>query len=113
MRTIDPPTAWRELIAVLAADNTLRAPDMLSTPERVTVGDERLACSLVHRLAPPRGPFADRQPERVLVGHGEGVTEDAAAALVSSLDTARPRLPRALVSQAPTQIRPIVSAIRD
>lgn len=113
VRTIDPPTAWRELIAYRAADGTHRVPDMLSTPEDVTVGDERLACYLLHRLAPPRAPFADLDPERVLVGHGEGVTEDAAAALESSLAHARRRLPRALVSQAPTQVRGIVGAILD
>jgi hypothetical protein len=112
VRTVDPTTAWKELIAHRPADGTLRVPDMLSTVPAMTVGDERLACYLFHRLAPPREPFADIDPERVLVGHGDGITEDAGEVLDHALDSARPNLPRALVGQAPTQIRGILGALR-
>jgi len=112
VRTVDPTTAWKELIAYRPSDGTLRVPDILATPPAVTVGDEQLACYLFHRLAPPREAFADTAPERVLVGHGRGVFDDAEAELEYALDNARRHLPRALISQAPTQIRGIVGALR-
>lgn len=112
VRTVDPSTAWREAIAYRPSDGTLRVPDMLSTVPEMTVGDERLGCYFFHRLAPPREAFADVEPERILLGHGEGISRDAAAALEFALDDARGNLPRALVSQAPTQIRGILGALR-
>lgn len=113
VRTLDPTTAWTEAIAYQPASGTLRIPDMVTTVPAITVGDERLVCYLFHRLAPPRAAFADLDPERVLVGHGEGVADDAGAALQYTLENARRNLPRALVSQAPLQIRGIVDALRD
>lgn len=112
VRTVDPATAWREAIAYRRADGTLRVPDMLSTVPDMTVKDERLGCYLFHRFAPPRAAFADVDPERILVGHGEGIAQDAPEALESALDDARRYLPRALVTQAPTQIRGILGALR-
>lgn len=112
IRTVDPTTAWKEAIAYRHADGTLRVPDMLSTVPAMTVKDERLACYLFHRLAPPREAFADIDPNQILLGHGEGIFTDAAATLETALDDARRHLPRALVSQAPTQIRGIIGALR-
>lgn len=95
VRTVDPTTAWLEAIAYRGSDGTLLVPDMFSASPAVTVGDERLGCYFFHRFAPPRAAFADVDPERVLVGHGEGVSEDATGALESALDDARRNLPRA------------------
>lgn len=111
VRTVDPRTAWPEMIAYQRSSGTLRVPDMLSTVPEMTVKNERLGCYLFHRLAPPKEPFADIAPERILVGHGTGISEDAAPALTSALDNARRHFPRALVSQAPTQIRGIIGAL--
>lgn len=113
VRTVDPVTAWTEAIAYRPADATLRVPDMLSSVPEMTVGDERIGCYFFHRFAPPRGVFADLNPERLLFGHGEGVFNDAPAALDSALADARRNLPRAVVSQAPTQIRGIIGAVLD
>lgn len=112
VRTVDPATAWKELIAFRPSDCTLRVPDMLSNASAIEVVDERLNPYLFHRLAPPREPFADVDPNRVLVGHGRGVAEDAADALESALENARRNLPRALVQQAPQQVRGIIGALR-
>lgn len=112
IRTVDPPTAWKEAIAYRPSDAALRVPDMLSSVPEMTVGDERVGCYFFHRLAPPRDVFADIEPERLLFGHGEGISENAATALESALTDARRNLPRAVVSQAPTQIRGIIGALR-
>lgn len=44
LRTLDPPTAWREVIAYLPRDRTLRVADLLSTNSFYRVGNERLGC---------------------------------------------------------------------
>ena len=59
IRTVDPTTAWREAIAYLPTERSLRVADMLSTNSFYTVGDERLGCYFFHRFAPPRAAFAD------------------------------------------------------
>lgn len=112
VRTVDPPTAWQEAIAYRPADGTLRVPDMLSSGEEMTVGDERVGCYFFHRFAPPRNVFSDLEPERLLFGHGRGVSEAATEALDTALANARRNLPRAVVHQAPTQIRGILGALR-
>ncbi|WP_255149046.1 hypothetical protein [Halorarius halobius] len=113
VRTVDPTTGWREMVAYRAADGTLRVPDMVSSTSEMTVADERLGCYFAHRFAPPKDAFADVDPERVLLGHGRGISENAAEALDAALDDARRNLPRAVVSQAPTQIRGVVAAMLD
>lgn len=113
IRTVDPLTAWTEAIAYRPADTTLRVPDMLSSVPEMTVGDERIGCYFFHRFAPPHEVFADLDPERILFGHGAGVFTDAPTALDSALGAARRNLPRAVISQAPTQIRGIIGAALD
>ena len=113
VRTVDSPVVWREAVAYRPADGTLRVPDLLSPLPAFRVGDERLSCYFLHRLFPPRGTFADVEPDRILFGHGEAVTEDATAALESTLADSRRHLPRALVFQAPHQLRAAVSVLRD
>jgi hypothetical protein len=112
VRTVDPTTAWKEAIVYRESDGTLRIPDMINTGPTMTLKDERLGWYPVHRLAPPREAFADVDPERILFGHGEGVTNDAGKALQSALDDARRNFPRALVTQAPSQIRGLIGALR-
>lgn len=113
IRTVDPLTAWTEAIAYRPADRTLRVPDMISSVPEMTVGDERIGCYFFHRFAPPRDVFTDLTPERILFGHGPGISTNATTTLNSALADARRNLPRAVVSQAPTQIRGIIGAIRD
>ena len=49
------------------------------------------------RLAPPRS-LLSVAPERVLVGHGGGIHQDAAAAVHDTVRNARRRIPAALAS---------------
>lgn len=104
VRTIDPATAWRELLVYRPTDGTLRIADMLLNIPIMKVGDERIGCHFFHRFAPPREAFADIDPERLLLGHGEGIFDDAAASLEYTLSNARRNVPRALPRQGPVQI---------
>jgi len=106
---VDPLPGWREGIAYRESDGTLYTPDLLST--RWTVGDERVTLTLPCRLVPPREILDNLEPNRILVGHGEGIDEDATGALADTLDGARRRLPRALLEQGPALAAGIAAAM--
>jgi len=112
LRRVSPLGAWTETVAYRERDGTLYVPDVLSSGESFSVGDERLCLNVLARLAPPRETFADIDPDRVLLGHGEGVFDDASAALDDTMQNARRRLPRALVSTAPRELKAMVDAVR-
>jgi len=112
LRRCSPLGAWTETVAYRERDGTLYVPDVLSSGAAFTVGDERLGLNVLARLSPPRGTFADIDPDRVLLGHGRGVFDDASGALDDSMQNARRRLPRALVSTAPRELKGMVDAIR-
>jgi hypothetical protein len=113
LRTVDSPVVWREVVAYHRSEKTLRVPDLLSPVPEFRVGDERVGCYLLHRIAPPRQFFADIEPDRILFGHGEGISEDAESVLDTTLANARRYLPRALVFQLPHQVLAIGSAVYD
>lgn len=104
VRTIDPSTAWREMLVYRPTDGTLRIADMLLNSPVMNVGNEEVGCHFFHRFAPPRNAFTDIDPERLLFGHGAGIFDDAAASLEYTLSHARRNLPRALVRQGPIQL---------
>lgn len=106
----DPLRLWREAVAYRPADGTLVVPDLLGTGPGYTVGDERVGVALSHRLVPPRDALGGLDPERILFGHGEGVLDDASAALADALDGARRRLPRAVVEHLGTNVRLLAGA---
>lgn len=113
VRTIDSSVVWRETIAYHHAQRTLRVPDLLSPLPEFRMGDEQVGCYLLHRLSPPRDAFADIDPDRILFGHGEGISEDAEETLDATLAEARRYLPRAMIFQLPHQLVAIGSAVRD
>ena len=86
-----PP--WQE--AALYTDETLLVPEAVGTASFFRAGSERLGVHPMLRPIPPRRALADFDPERVLVGHGEGVVTDAGDALRDALAGARRRLPAA------------------
>ncbi|MBX0304852.1 hypothetical protein [Haloarcula salinisoli] len=112
LRRVSPLGTWMETVAYRERDGTLYVPDVLSSGAAFTVGDERLGLNVLARLSPPRETFADIEPDRVLLGHGDGVFGDASAALDDSLANARRRLPRALVSTVPRELQAMVDAVR-
>lgn len=112
LHRVSPLGALTETVAYRERDRTLYVPDVLSSGEPFTVGAERLGLNVFARLAPPRTTFSDFDPDRVLLGHGEGVFGDASAALDDTIRNARRRLPRALVSTAPRELTGMVAAVR-
>lgn len=111
VRRCAPLPGWSEAVARRESDGTLYVPDVLGTAPLFTVGDERLGTYLLCRLSPPRDVLGGLSPERVLVGHGTGVLDDAAAALDDALAGARRRLPAALRANGRGQLRALVDAL--
>lgn len=91
VRTVVDNPIWRE--AALYDGETLVVSESLGTVEFMTAGDERLGVHPMRRLTPPRS-LRSLPVERVLVGHGAGVHEDAEATLRDAIDGAVRRAPR-------------------
>jgi hypothetical protein len=87
---------WRESALWWPETRTLVCADALGTNRFYTAGKAPIGVHLLLRLTPPRalGTF---EPERILVGHGEGITEEAQNALRDALRTSRRGLPGLLV----------------
>lgn len=84
---------WQEAVMFAEHDHTLVVPEAVGTAEYFRTRDRSLGVHPALRLKPPRklGRF---DPERILVGHGEGVLTDAEPALSDALSGARRRAPR-------------------
>ncbi|MFP8953078.1 hypothetical protein ACLI4Z_08920 [Natrialbaceae archaeon A-arb3/5] len=105
-----PIPTWDE--AILEWDHgTLYVPESLGTIEPYTVGDERIGLELFRRLDPPHS-LRRFEPDQVLVGHGEGVFDEATRALEYALAGARRRFPRAVFETGPATARSLLDAIR-
>lgn len=87
---------WREAALVSDDGKTVVVGDVLGTAAYFRAPGERLAVHPAHRLFPPRRQLGDLDPERLLVGHGAPVLEDAGSAIRDALAGARRRAPRAL-----------------
>lgn len=94
---------WREVALWEPAGRTLVCADALGTLSFFRAPGERIGLHPLIRPFPPRA-LRGLEPERILVGHGEAVTEGAAEALKDTLANARRRLPGA--------VRAVVSARR-
>jgi hypothetical protein len=97
------PPKWNEIALWWPERRVLVCADALGTvPTYFCAPGERVGVHPLLRLFPPRR-LARLDPERVLVGHGAGVHEDATAAMRDALDGARSRIPAlawALLSSA-------------
>ena len=83
---------WQEVALWFPAEGTLVCADTVGTAQYYRGPEERLAVSPVLRLLPPR-KLLRVEPEHILVGHGEGIHDDAAAALRDAVTRARSRTP--------------------
>ncbi|EMA45109.1 hypothetical protein [Halococcus saccharolyticus] len=92
LRKIATPL-WQEAALYHADEGTLVVAEALGTAEFFRTGTERLGVHPALRLLPPRRSFRGFTPDRVLVGHGAGVHEDASRALSTALDGSRRRAP--------------------
>jgi hypothetical protein len=88
---------WREVALWEPASRTLVCADVLGTLAFFRAGDERIGMHPLLRIAPPRS-LLSVTPSRVLVGHGGGIHQDAAAAVHDTVVNARRRIPAAVAS---------------
>jgi hypothetical protein len=88
---------WRESALWWPQTRTLVVADALATNRFYTAGQAALGVHLFLRLTPPKA-LAAFEPERILVGHGEGLFgPEAAEALRQALADSRRRLPGVLL----------------
>lgn len=83
---------WHEVALWFPEQRTLVCAEAVGTSQFYRAPLERLAVSPLQRLFLPRSLLAV-EPEHILVGHGEGVHEDATAALRDAIAHARRRAP--------------------
>ncbi|MFC6865468.1 hypothetical protein ACFQGE_18635 [Halomicroarcula sp. GCM10025817] len=83
---------WQEAALYGDDDDTLVVAEAVGTADFFLVGSERLGVHPALRLTPPT-KLGRLAPERILVGHGHGVMDDAAAALTDALKGSRTRAP--------------------
>jgi hypothetical protein len=86
------PPRWDEIALWWPGPRALVVAEVLGTARFYRAPGERIAVNPVLRLAPPRR-LGRLEPERILVGHGEGIHEDATAALREAIATSRRRIP--------------------
>jgi len=88
---------WRESALWWPGTKTLVTADALATNRFYTAGTAPVAMHVLLRLTPPR-QLGGLSPERILVGHGEGVIgATASGAVREALRTSRRGLPGLLV----------------
>jgi hypothetical protein len=86
---VDNPI-WQE--AVLFDGETLVVPEALGTVEYFRASSESLGVHPMLRMVPPRS-LRGYDPERLLVGHGEGVFEDVPASIRTAIKGSRSKAP--------------------
>ena len=88
---------WRESALWWAGTRTLVVAEVLGTNRFFTGGTAPIGVHVVMRLTPPKA-LATFEPERVLVGHGEGIVgPDATGGLREALRTSISGLPGVLL----------------
>lgn len=93
-RTVVDNRFWREAALVGGDGETALVPETLGTTSAFLAPGERVGVHPALRLWPPRRKLGDLDPDRLLVGHGSPVLEDAGAAMRDALAGARRRAPR-------------------
>jgi hypothetical protein len=92
LRKVSTPL-WQEAALYHDEERTLVVSEALGTAAFFRTDAERLGVHPALRLLPPRRSFRGFTPDRILVGHGAGVHEDASRALSAALDGSRRRAP--------------------
>ncbi len=90
---------WQEAILYDDRDGTLVVPEALGTAKYYTTGGRALGVHPMLRVRPPKA-LERFDPDRLLVGHGAGIHENATAALADALDGALGRTPRLFLENA-------------
>jgi hypothetical protein len=87
-----PP--WREAGLYHPQAKTAIIPESLGTASYFTAPSENLGVHPMLRLTPPRDAFHSINPSRILVGHGQGVFDDATRSLELALANSRKTMMR-------------------
>jgi len=96
---------WQEAIIYDRDRGVLLVPEAVGTTAYFRAGTERLGVHPLLRMTPP-SKLRRLDPERILVGHGAGLHDDAAAALHSAIAGSRVRTPR-LVAETVCLLFPV------
>ncbi len=91
-KLLDRPPVWREAYLYNEETGTLVVPEALGTSTYFRTGVERIGVHPMLRPFPPTD-LLDLDVERVLVGHGEGVHDDATRAVRDAVRNSRRRTP--------------------
>lgn len=94
---------WTEIALWWPERRVLVCGDALGTAPYFLAPRERLGVHPFLRLVPPS--LGGLEPRHILVGHGEGIHEDAGAALDDALATSGRRIPTWLASQLLARVR--------
>lgn len=92
VHTLTSNPFWKEAALYGETDDSLVVTEALGTASYFRTGDERLGVHPMLRLTPPR-KLRRLDPERILVGHGHGVMDDAVTALTEAIRGSRSRTP--------------------
>lgn len=96
---------WREAALVSDDAATLIVPEALGTNAFYRAAGERVGVHPGLRLLPPRRQLAGLDPDRLLVGHGAPVLEDAGEAVRNALAGSRRRAPQAFLNALAVMLR--------
>jgi hypothetical protein len=88
---------WNEIALWWDAQSTLIVPEAIGTGPYFAAG-RRAGVHPMLRLLPPRAALGSYAPQRLLVGHGPPVLDDAAAALSDALKHSRDDIPKLILS---------------
>lgn len=80
---------WREVALFDPHERTLLVPEAVGTVDYFCAPDESLGVHPMLRAVPPRDALGNLDPDRLLVGHGEGIETDATGALAEALRRSR------------------------
>lgn len=83
---------WQEALLYREDTETLIIPEAVGTTDYFVTGAERLGVHPMLRITPPKS-ISRLEPERIRVGHGAGIHEDANATLDDALSGSRRRTP--------------------
>ncbi len=83
---------WQEAALYSEETGALFVPEAVGAAEYFLAGDERIGVHPMLRLKPPRSLRRFR-PDRVMVGHGDGVSEGATESLRSAIEDSRRKAP--------------------
>ncbi len=98
---------WKEIALWWQERQLLVCGDVIGTAPYYLAARERLGVHPLLRLVPPQR-LGGLEPAHVLCGHGEGVHEDASAALGEALSTSSRRIPRWLLERAESRLRDLL-----